>query len=68
MVVFLAIIAVLAVIVGWSALLAFVFMLLWNFVVPQVFNGPEISFWVAWAGMLLLSILKSGVSRVVVSK
>jgi hypothetical protein len=38
------------------ALLGAVVMLLWNSLVPDVFKGPEITFWQA-AGLLLLSHL-----------
>jgi hypothetical protein len=32
-----------------SAFTGWLFMLLWNFVVPSTFNGPNISFYKAWA-------------------
>ena len=35
-------------------------MLLWNWLIPQLFNGPEISFWMAWGLMILLGILFKG--------
>jgi hypothetical protein len=39
-----------------GALSAFVFSLIWNAVVPA-FGGPEISFWLAWGILFLLSFL-----------
>lgn len=44
--------------VGVSALLALVASWLWNFIAVET-NHPtaQISFWVAWAGMILLSLI-----------
>jgi hypothetical protein len=44
---------ILLVLVIGSAMIAAV-MLLWNWLIPDLFNGPEITFWQA-AGLLLLS-------------
>lgn len=35
-------------------------MLLWNFIVPELFNGPVISFWQALGILLLSKILLGG--------
>jgi membrane protein required for beta-lactamase induction len=43
------------------ALFTFVVMLLWNWLIPVIFNGPVLTFWQA-AGLLLLSkIIFSGI-------
>jgi len=43
-----------------AALVVWVIMLLWNWLVPELFNGPQITYWQS-AGILLLSkILFSG--------
>jgi hypothetical protein len=45
---------------AFVALLVFVTMSLWNWLVPELFHGPVVSFWQA-AGLLILSkILLSG--------
>lgn len=43
---------------GFSALMAWIAMLLWNFIVVSV-HHPELQlgFWVVWAAMLLLSLI-----------
>jgi len=41
-------------------------MLLWNWLVPMIFNGPTISFWVAMGICFLFDLLFG--SRVYVSK
>jgi hypothetical protein len=33
------------------------FMLLWNWIVPALFNGPEITFWMSWGIMFLIGLL-----------
>jgi len=40
-----------------DAIMAYLIMLLWNFVVPQLFDGPTIGFWHAAALMFLVSLL-----------
>jgi len=40
--------------IGFVALVIFVVMALWNWLVPDLFNGPEITYWQS-AGILLLS-------------
>lgn len=48
-------------VVAYSAFIAFPVMLLWNWLMPVIFNLPEIGFFQS-AGLVLLSafILKSG--------
>lgn len=48
---------VVGVVVGISAFCAWIFMLLWNWIIPYLFGWPNISFWMAWGIMLLISIL-----------
>lgn len=55
--VLLVILLVLAVVVGCTLLGGWVFQLLWNFVVPAVFNGPVLGYWHAVALTLLLGFL-----------
>lgn len=47
---------------GTLAVLVFglVIMMLWNWLVPQLFNGPQISFWQALGLFLLAKILFGG--------
>ena len=48
--------------VGFIFLFIWIIMLLWNSLIPELFNGPELSYWQA-AGILILSkILFSGFS------
>jgi len=48
--------------VGFIILAIFVTMSLWNWLIPELFRGPELSFWQT-AGLFLLSkILLTGVS------
>jgi hypothetical protein len=51
----------LAAVVALSAFMGWLVMLLWNVVVPGLFNGPEISFGVAWAMMVLFNILTGAI-------
>ena len=34
-----------------------IFMLLWNFVIPPLFGGPELSFWTSLALCALIAII-----------
>ena len=43
-------------IAAYIAFMPWVVMTLWNVVVPQVFGGPHIDYWTAFAGWLLLGI------------
>jgi hypothetical protein len=46
--------------VGFVILAVFLVMLLWNWLIPELFNGPEINFWQT-AGLFILSkILLTG--------
>ena len=50
-------------IVAIATAVIYVLMLLWNWLVPDLFSGPEITFWQS-AGLLLLSkILFSGFNK-----
>ena len=40
-----------------ALLLGFVVMLLWNWLMPEIFGLPEITFWQAWGLFLLSKIL-----------
>ena len=45
---------------GISALMAYVAMLLWNFIVVSMHHSElQVSFWVAWAVMFLISLISS---------
>lgn len=52
--------------VAWFGGAAFALMLAWNLVSPTVFGLPEITYWQAFGGVVLLSlvgaVLKSNVS------
>lgn len=53
------------IVIGIFAITAFTFitMLLWNWLVPALFNGPLISFWQALGLLVLSKILFSGFGR-----
>jgi len=59
--------AIIALILILSAFMGLVFMVLWNLVVPPLFNGPTLDFWQAWAIWILIGIVGSAF-RSVVSK
>ena len=46
-----------ALIIGLSAALAAIVMVLWNWVMVSIFGLPAISFWLAWGLMILCGIL-----------
>jgi len=47
--------------IGVLCLIPFLLMICWNFVMPSLFNLPEISFWMALAIVVIASIIfKSG--------
>jgi hypothetical protein len=48
--------------VAFVTAVIFVVMSLWNWLVPQLFNGPEVDFWKA-AGILLLSKILFGFGK-----
>lgn len=41
----------------FSAPFAYLFMVLWNYVIPDLFNMPQIKFYQAWALMGLLGLV-----------
>jgi len=41
----------------FDLILALPVMLLWNWLVPGLFHGPDVTWWEAFGGMLLCSIL-----------
>ncbi|MBN1543078.1 hypothetical protein JW992_13130 [candidate division KSB1 bacterium] len=45
------------------ALIGWILMLLWNWLVPALFSGPVIGFWQALGLLLLSKILFSGIGR-----
>lgn len=49
-------------IVGISALTAWVVMLVWNYVAAH-FGWPQLNFWVTWGILFLLGIVKAGLGR-----
>jgi hypothetical protein len=59
----LGILLVLAVAAGISACVAGLAMLLWNYAAVGAFKAPPVTFWQAWALMLLLGFI-SGAVRV----
>lgn len=46
-------------IVGVAVLFGWIFMMLWNWLIPELFNGPYLTFWQA-VGLLLLSKILFG--------
>ena len=48
---------ILAIVAGWTLLIAFVLMVAWNVVVPPVFGWPELTFWQAFALSVLLNVV-----------
>lgn len=46
--------------IGFVFLFVFVGMLLWNALIPSIFNGPELTFWQAAGLILLAKIFLSG--------
>ena len=42
---------------GLSVIFAFPVMLLWNWMMPEIFHLPRIGFWQAWGLMFLSSLL-----------
>ncbi|MGO8692762.1 MAG: hypothetical protein ACLQMF_03725 [Rectinemataceae bacterium] len=52
-----------AVIAGLAALFGFVFMWLWNALMPRIFGLPSIGYWEGWGLVILSSILFKGSSR-----
>ncbi len=46
--------------VGLSALVGLVVMLLWNWIMPYLFGLPTVSFWMAWGILFLIGCLFNG--------
>lgn len=55
------VVLVLLIVVAVAAVIGWVVMSLWNWLVPELFNGPQITFWQA-LGLFLLSKLFFGIS------
>ncbi len=53
------IVGLVALVAAAIAFCAWLFMLVWNFVMPAVFNLPELSFWYALAIIFLLGFVGS---------
>jgi hypothetical protein len=54
-------------VVAWSVvavLIGFPIKWLWNWIMPTIFDLPEISFWMALAMALLISFLFGGVVKI----
>ena len=51
------------IVVAIAALSAFIFMIIWNATVFDIFNGPELSLWQAFLVSVLLSMIGSAFSR-----
>jgi hypothetical protein len=66
---FLIVMGILAFAVVFAALEAWVFMLLWNWILVGLFNAPTISFWLAWGVLILINILTKAIrSTVTINK
>jgi len=53
----LAVLIMIALSFGTACLEGWVVMMLWNWLVPMIFNGPTISFWVSVGICFLISLL-----------
>jgi hypothetical protein len=51
---------VLAIIAAFSFLISWLLMVLWNVVVPTLFHGPHITYWIAYAFYWLSVIITGG--------
>jgi hypothetical protein len=54
--------AIAAICVALSALMAWLLQALWNWLIPDLFNGPMVTYWQAFGIMLLLSFVKGAVT------
>ena len=52
--------AAVVIVVAWSFLVNWVVNLLWNWLVPLIFHGPELSFWQMYGLVFLLNLLSCG--------
>lgn len=51
------ILIIILLVVGVSAFGAWLVMLLWNFVMPDIFNLPELTFWKAFGLCVLIELI-----------
>lgn len=51
------ILIIILLVVGASAFGAWLVMLLWNFVMPDIFNLPELTFWKAFGLCILIELI-----------
>ena len=58
----LIIVGVVALYVAVSFLAAWILWLLWNWLVPELFGGPRVTYWQAVGVMLLLSFVRGVVT------
>lgn len=56
------IVVVAALVAALSFLSGWLLWLLWNWIVPEVFHGPTVTYWQAFGIMLLLSFVKGAVT------
>lgn len=54
--------------IGLAALVAKIVQLLWNFLVPVAFGGPELTFLQTWAGLLIINFLTLGLKLAIRSR
>lgn len=59
MAILLGCLAIIAIMLLLSAGIGFIFMLVWNAVMPSLFGAPMLDFWQAWALWLLIGIIGS---------
>lgn len=62
------ILLIITIIILWSAFIAFLFMVAWNFVMPELFNLPTLGFIQAWAFMFVIHMVLSGARAVIRDK
>ena len=48
------------VIIGFCFLIIWVCQLLWNAIIPQLFNGPQIGYWQVWGLWILIRLMLPG--------
>ena len=54
---------IIGVLVGILTLVGYIFMLLWNWIMPYLFKLPTINFWMAWGIMIFLGIITSCIRK-----
>lgn len=57
-------VAVVAVVLGVYALVALLFQVLWNWLMPFIFGLPELSYWMSVGFIIMIGILTSGLKYV----